>query len=1133
MNNQGISLNVEYNKFVMFTGEKRVFVAKLRPSLYSDDLEFISSDENIVKVGQKFGATVMLEGGNLGNAELTVRLKSRPEISVKTKIIIVGAVKEPQIIGTEYNDKDVTIRINKFGASEVLVDTSWQTDAIDEVVTTDVIKVKLPKYNTRYSIAIASRIDGKTSRWITCNLESVKEDIQLSSNSLKVTEEGRENGQIYLSINIDSDITKLVINRDWAKDSDKLELDVRDLEGYSETSNRLYLSYYLDVPNYISYFSVTGYAGDKSITSEKIRTYTKTVKIPDDTYTYQDSKGTPYVYEHNFDFLGFKFVNLYTTPNSSTSPARVLDGSHVIYCTELEEGESYGYLPPLKVFDDEGDSSPDGEGAFCEILLCEDGTLRKYYMHGDKGLGELFPLADLPMKATVGLQDRHNNGIIPNIDSTMINGNRAIAFLPIKDSIAIALGFRLLKETTIYTLEGKEIRKLPKGAWIWGLENKYYWPKTLKPFQRSMKIPDRICINSYSIGVSVDEILNNLRVLKEGEYKGKYEGYWMDTGFITGKKENFVIDTSKVRNSRNNKYPTARFPMSNEGDYAMVWNGGEYSVRSNTENLANDPDNVIGKLQQGYIVHTEGGRDEMFLTKHNCQWTAGPDQVLGNNFFGGLSDRHKVQEFYSVKGMFANQKLTSGHCMCRNYIAMASKLFRHPQGQEHVSMDERASHQIERYETNVLESFFPFVEYIARRIRKKCVEATGETLDLLQPVLSCFNSNFAVYNEPNVFYTCLGFQDNSPMYGARVMKNNVRLYSYGTSNGLSPLRNNNFDYIVLNEGDWVWFSEKFPAKICKYNEDCISILGFSKGSDNYGNPNVPEVVHCYVDVGLSNLTPDKTTLSDKVNNILNGGTEARVRSDSARNYNIATMANKSGDEPTLLYEDDLYNRFTKNTLCYNTTSRITLTDEDGNLDYIPYGALFTLIGEYEHSNKKTTRIYYFSQDKGHYCFGNLNVPAASLFKYDVRNLATLTQKINGKEYGCLTLIADKSKIYTKWGEYFANAVENDFILFDKDIVIPKKKVDMSFSTLPEYLKNGFKPIYEDDYEEFQNHNKSTTEPVAPNWFDISYYGYRDNSGEIEIVEVDGYVSLDFSKIYRLDYTTNTHVPDPPFGQIID
>lgn len=426
----------------------------------------------------------------------------------------------------------------------------------------------------------------------------------------------------------------------------------------------------------------------------------------------------------------------------------------------------------------------------------------------------------------------------------------------------------------------------------------------------------------------------------------------------------------------------------------------------------------------------------------------------------------------------------------------------------------------------VLSSFYPYIQYIQKRIRKKCFEKTDLPIDLLEGLYTSYDSNFAIYNDPINGIKINDTISYRPLYGAKVLNDNTLLYVQQsiTSKTLILAKNSNYKNIKLSKGDWVWFSEDYPPKIANTNQNCISIVGFSFGTNEFNDPSGQVLIApCYVDAGLSKVTKDEESWLDKITKLTGINIDKRPENDithrySALHYNVATMANANGIEPHLLYESDYYGKIINNTLCYNFSPNvINLKMDDETQDIIKQGRLFTFISEYSVGNIKYSRVYYYSDITKSYKYGAIETPATSLFDYYIMNSCTSTITVDDEEYGFLPL-PSVTKIYTKYGEYFATTEVResamDGVMFNNKIKYKQKSEKFDIMNLPKYIANKGLGMVDDTVNGLNEVNEPLIEPVIPNWFKIEYYFYLGYQKYEMKQKIDGYVKLDFSIDYR-------------------
>lgn len=641
----------------------------------------------------------------------------------------------------------------------------------------------------------------------------------------------------------------------------------------------------------------------------------------------------------------------------------------------------------------------------------------------------------------------------------------------------------------------------------------------------------------------------------------------MDTYFNLGMSA-YAIDTRRLSDRRTTgrgDIANGYFDFDNYGTPALLWNGSKYAIRSSIDNSSNvGAKNILGYMHQCYLVTTSTGEDIKKANVGNaCTWSTLNktmlEEMLNKPVMGDLSnkftDTHNIEEFYFTKGFFDIGSITDGYFIGKKYVALCTPDWRHTQNGQHVGFGGEQfvvndkQEQIIKTEgstgqednplmgkenlignsNSVLSSFFPFIQYLFKRVRKKCVEATGQPLDLLQVVCSAYKSNFAIYNDPINGIEINGKKSYKPLYGVKVLKNNTQLYVQKsmTSKTLNAALNSSEETVTLNAGAWVWFSEDYPPKISYSDENCISIVGYSLSTDETGNPEGQILIApCYVDAGLNNVSKDvePTDTLYKIEKILRLDTSDDKKSEndisypySALHYNIATMANPDGNEPHLLYEDDYYGRVLVNTLCYNNTPNdIHVVAEDGQADFIKSGNLFTYIGEYSNANIKFSRVYYYSNSSKSYKYGSIETPGASLFDYYIMNTSTRSITVDNTEYGILQL-PTVTKIYTRYGEeYVTTEVREsalDAVLFDNKIEYKKKSEEFDIKNLPKYIANRGLGEVDDTIHGLNEVNERLMESIKPNWLAIEYYAFRSYESITVNQRLRGYVKLDFSANY--------------------
>lgn len=1171
------------NSFSVFKGESMTVDCKIYPCyLLNNKLEITSSDETIVKVSKQVGSEVTLLATGFGDGTITVKSVADPSLIAEISVNVTENLEVPVVLQKTYDGKKVTVTLDSYRgnskaspyAYDTLVDFGWDaTNPVDLQVRSNKVTFEVPNYDTDYYIRLAYSNGTVTSNWVTDTVRAtvktqaeidaeLAETVQREGIRLTVTTgllssssttlykayfEGTNVTSVEYKLSFESEDVVHTIAYDSTKMQTSVEVQCPDDYGiYTIKARGLNTegksTLWIEEKFVASYGGVCVSDESFNIQGNAIFTVFEQNTIPD---------------ELESDTIKEPQPNLYSSLDGLVAE-RVAGFGEVFHCDPSKEhwgGANVGFDEKTTITHDDGSehewaSILDANGGKHYIKMYDEWFINCYYLNSlcyenclGNGEGGFAIYNNDPSFASI-----HQFDLIKR-------GNFAIAgvYHAIYGLLPVA-GFKLLQDVKIYKEDGAEQTSLKRGNWIWFINRGTSTAKGGCPNPNNI---GQMAINSYSNDASIREILTNWATGSDGKNNGIY---FMDTYFNLGQSA-YAIDTTHLSDrkiSAQGDIANGYFNFNNYGIPALIWTGSKYAIRSSVDNTSNvGQDNVVGNMHQCYLLSTSTGED---ISKSSagtaCLWGTVENTGLMGDLINKYTDRHRIEEFFYAKGFFDIQSVTDGYFVGKKSISLCTPEWRHTQNGTHIGTGgseyvldpntqkalikddgstDNSDNGMMNYENitgisnTVLSSFFPLIQYIAKRIRKKCVEATGSPLNLLNVVDGAFKSNFAIHNDPTNGVEINSVKSYKPLYGAKVLKDNTALYvqESTTSSTLVTAKNSNDQVVSLSAGDWVWFSEEYPPKIANLNQNCVSIIGYTKGTDTNGDPEGNVLIApCYVDAGLDNVAKQEidNSLLSKLSNILASDTTKKNENDasyaySALNYNISTMANPNGDEPHLLYEDDYYGRVIENTLCYNNTANdLNVTMEDGTADKIKTGRLFTFIGEYLVANVKKSRIYYYSDTAKANKYGSLDTPAASLFDYYIMNSSTRTVTVDtGETYGILPL-PTVTKIYTRYGEYYATTEVRDTaldaVLFDNNIAYKKKSAQFDIMNLPNYIANGGIDQVDDTVNGLNEVNEPLMEPVIPNWLAIEYYVYNSYEKIPVNNRVKGYVSLDFS----LDYT---------------
>lgn len=1178
---------IDNNDLKMFKGDTKEVNYQLYPcSLINHNLTITSTNEDVVKISKQVGTQLTLEAIEYGNAKIVLKSEEDANLIAYISVSVLSNLEAPAIYEKIFVGKKVNITLadSTIKTDTVLVDFSWTSDKdIDLTVNDNKFEFEVPSYDTEYYIRIAYKKGIYTSQWLTEKIitnEKTPEEIE------KELAEKIQREDISLSVAVgsfdSSDITKFKVFFEGTN----LEAIEYTLSFETEDDNHT-VSYdsskssnYVEVqcPNDYTIYTIKARG-----TNSKGKT-TSWIKKELNDVRFASANPSRDIYNIDYSFFTVfertdvspELISAKLYDDVEGSEERAAGIGEVFISDPMDKN----LLIPCNCnvgIHMEVDAIP-------ELNRCAWGSIRdgkgdKHYVKvGVEFFNNCYHLKSLCYENCLG---RDLGGFILFEDSIRMvasvhrfdivkRDNFAVAGVLVEGIVYPVAGFKLLQDTAIYDKDGNMIKVWKKGCWIW-MTSKYTSltnddKNMITGGEKSSTDSQRMAIHSYSKDTSISEILENWAKDDNGNKNGIY---FMDTYFNLNMSL-YAIDTRRLPDRRTvgkGDIVNGYFDFDNYGTPTLLWSGSKYSIRSSVDNTDNIKDgNVIAHIHQCYLMTTSTGED---ISKSSagsaCMWTTNNCSTNDYSATGDIgkkfADRHKVEEFYFAKGFFDVQNLTDGYFVGQKYVALCTTEWRHQQNGQHIgyggeqfvldsnTQEEKIdikeltddknqntdnaiidSENLVGISNSVLSSFFPFMQYITKRIRKKCVEATGKPLDLLQVICSAYNSNFAIYNDPVNGVELNGTKIYKPLYAVKVL-NDTSLYvqTSMTCKDLEAAKNSSDEEVKLKAGSWVWFSEEYPPKISDSNRNCLSIVGFSLGTDINGDPEGQVLIApCYVDAGLSNVSTETGEISflDKIKGILTFEGNRKKENDisfpySALHYNIATMANPDGDEPHLVYEDDYYGRIIRNTLCYNNTNAdIHVTMEDGEADLIKTGRLFTFIGEYSNENIKLSRIYYYSDAAKAYKYGSIETPASSLFDRYIMNTATRTVRVEGddymKSYGIIPL-PTATKIYTKYGEQYAVTEVRegvlDAVLFDNQIQYKQKTAAFDIMNLPTYIKNGSLGDRNDIVHGLQDVNQSLMESAAPNWLGIDYYVYKSYERVPVNQRIDGYVRLDFSADY--------------------
>ena len=1148
------------NKITATRGAVSVVKYQIYPcTLFTNEVDVISSNESIVSVDSIIGQTISLRTHLSGEAIVKVKSKSDESLTAVINVCVTDEMVEPNIYNVAYDGKKVTIilevdtsrLVSNVQSYKTLVDFGWDAEKeVDMEVQGNRVSFEVPEYDVDYYVRLSYSDGVNKSHWVTKKIRAsiktqeeidkeLKDKIQMSGISLTVSC-SLEGGKKYKILAIGENVDSIEYTLSW-ESADNLHLV--PWSNNSTFPNQMYFD--VECPDEFTQYHIS----IRGLNNSGKRTEWKNLNLAELV-----------ILEVNPSSMSLNLDNGFFTVFENT--ALVEEG---IVETSLSIGEVY-HSPragmdsellnvPIKIITPETDERNaigeviDGGGESHSVVLYDEILSNCYNLKSlcyENCLGRDFGGFMLFNESSKDVACIKKNTVIRR-------DNFAVAGIVINNKLFPLAGFRLLQDVKIYSADNIEVASLKKGNWVWLTGRSATLPNgdTIIAGEPNPSNYPQMAITSYSKEPICSEISRNVA----------YDSvYFMDTYFNLGRSA-YAIDTTRLSDRKlvgKGEVANGFFDFENYGDPALLWSGSKYAIRSSIDNTnVIENNNVLGYMHQCYLMTTSTGENiSQAKVGSACVWTEIKNALDVMELSSKFKDRHRVEEYYYTNGYFDTQEVQEGYFMGEKYIAACSEDCRHSQNSEHKSgpddikitengqKQEMSEHIDTVYDENhnplldrknlvgisnsVLGSFFPFLQYIAKRIRAKCVEATGQPINFLDVLCSAYNSNFAVYNDPVNGVRINNKISYRPLYGVKVLQDNIYLYVQQsmTNKALIIGKNTDNEPVLLSKGDWVWFSEDYPPKIANLNKNCLSIVGYTRGTDEEGNPAGAVLMNaCYVHAGLSNVKQDDVNLStiDSILNMIGIDTDKRSENDishnySALHYNIATMANPDGNEPHLLYEDDYYGRVINNTLCFNNrANEIHVTREDGTAETIKPGRLFTFIGEYTVENIKYSRVYYYSDLSLRYEYGSIETPAAALFDYYIMNTNTNTVTVNGENYGLMPL-PTVTEIYTRYGELYAKTEVRekhlDAVLFKNTINYKKVSEGFNLLNIPNYIAKGGLGEVDDTIHGLKEVNESLMEAVTPNFLAIEYYVYNSYESILVKQRLKGYVKLDFS----LDYS---------------
>lgn len=1237
------TIYVENRDIGLFVNEFRDITCRIYPFLLADNrLEFESSNENVVKIKKQVLNTITVYAQGQGFAVINVKSVEDESIVTSINIKVSAIMNTPSIYEEVYSGKKVSLTLDDSRKSsyKTLVDFAWDAkNEIDLTVTGNLIEFEVPKYDVDYYIKIAYTNGIDKSEWLTKKIRAsvktdseiaaeLEEEIQRTNISLSISSGifGDDNSK-YKVFFKGENVTDIEYILSWESE-DKI-----NKIPYNKNSSQTTLE--VQCPDEFTIYTIQARGINKEgkctvwikeqLNEEMYRSVNPSKEEYNMDYAFmvafeEDETETPNFYDSVQGGINrpITFGEVFTTDRLDDNSYIDCPGNSTIYMvanSNVSEGRKnpWGY-----VYDGYGDK----HFVDCGELFTNYYNLKSLCYENCLGRGS---------GGFILFSENGSRVAKLNRFTVIVRDNFAVAGVTINNTVTPVAGFKLLRDVSIYDVNGEELNTLTEGTWIWmsseyadlctddslKVDYDYITGGEARPGNRL-----QMAIHSYSTEPIISEISTNWALDKDGNKEGIY---YIDN-YFNSDVGSYSIDTRHLSNRKiigDGDIVNGYFDFEDYGDSALVWTGSKYAIRNSVDSTDTvSSKNIIAYMHQGYVISTSTGEDiYKSLVGNACIWDSFDSSKLYsnlNNFAVGLkdkfTDRHRIEQFFFAKGFFDAEVETEGYFVGDKKVALCTKNCRHSQNGQHISYensqldldtstqqelaqdkehtividnsgigddngdidgvgggenggptedagDESNSKKainsknvkaLENGENNndeevkpkdtfnplsnfesligvsstVLSSFFPYIQYVQKRIRKKCVEKTDLPIDLLEGLYTAYDSNFAIYNDPINGIKINNTMSYRPLYGVKVLNDNTDLYVQQsiTSKTLILAENSNDEKVTLSKGDWVWFSEDYPPKIANTNQNCISIVGFSFGTNEFNDPDGQVLIApCYVDAGLSNVKKDEETWLDKIYELTNIDLDKRSENDisrkySALHYNVATMANPDGIEPHLLYESDYYGKIINNTLCYNfSPNAINLKMDDGTQDVIKQGRLFTFISEYSVGNAKYSRVYYYSDIAKSYKYGAIETPATSLFDYYIMNSCTSTVTADDEEYGFLPL-PSVTKIYTKYGEYFATTevreTAMDGVLFNNKINYKQKSETFDIMNLPKYIANKSLGMVDDTVHGLNEVNEPLIEPVIPNWFKIEYYFYLGYEKYEVKQKIDGYVKLDFSIDYR-------------------